>query len=108
MCQLSLFLPMADIANQSQHSLLPSPDKVSEFRCLKLALNMRAHGSFLLWHLQKGEAWVQLEEGSRFLSLLKMVPAGSGQREGAPQNVVSTALFRTHPVNNRYRPCAGG
>ena len=99
---------MADIANQSQHSLLLSLDKVAEFRRLKLALNMKVHVSFLLWRLEKGETWVQLKEGSCSLSLLKMVPADSGQREGATRNVVRTAPFRTHPWNNMYWPCAGG
>lgn len=58
--------------------------------------------SSLLWDLEKGEAWVQPEKGTCFLSLLKMVPDGSGQREGTTRNAVSTAQFRTHPVNNVY------
>lgn len=99
MYRLSLVLPVADVASQLQHSLLLGLGKVSEFGCFKLALNMKVCMSFLLRDLEESEAWVQLKKGTCFLSLLKMVPADSGQREGTTWNVVSTAQFRTHPVN---------
>lgn len=58
--------------------------------------------SSLLWDPEKGEAGVPPEKGTCFLSLLKMVPDGSGQREGTTRHAVSTAQFRTHRVNNVY------
>lgn len=51
------------------------------------------------------QAQVQLKEGSCFLSLLKMVPADSGQR-GATRKVVR-ALFRTHPMTTGTGPVLG-
>lgn len=45
---------------------------------------------------------MQPKKGTRFLSLLKMVSADSGQREGITHDVVSAAPSRTHPVN-RYQ-----
>lgn len=40
------------LINGSSISL--SLDKISEFKCLKLALKMKAYMSFLLWDLQAG------------------------------------------------------
>lgn len=42
---------------------------------------MKAYMPFLLWDLEKGETWVQPKKKTCRLSLLKMVPADSGQRE---------------------------
>lgn len=66
---------------------------------MKLALNVKNDMLFLLWDLEEGWAWVQPKKGTCFFSLSKTVPADSGQRKDTPQNVISAAWFRTHPVN---------